>query len=98
MDTKAAKLKSRVDVLNNIRMLYMIPHDLYRRLRITLNYDHLKNSDEEMEFLNELPLSLRVELSVVMHKELVKNVKFFRHKPPHFIAFLGPLLKPVKVI
>ena len=32
-----------------------------------------------------------------MHQELVRNVKFFRHKPPHFIAFLAPLLTPIKV-
>ena len=50
-----------------------------------------------MNFLNELPHDLKVELSVVMHQELVRTVKFFRHKPPHFIAFLAPLLKPVKV-
>jgi len=24
-------------------------------------------------------------------------VKFFKHKAPHFIAFLAPLLKPIKV-
>lgn len=50
-----------------------------------------------MNFLNELPQNLKVELSVVMHQELVKSVKFFRHKAPHFIAFLAPCLKPVKV-
>ena len=27
----------------------------------------------------------------------MKQVKFLRYKPPHFIAFLAPLLRPVKV-
>ena len=32
-----------------------------------------------------------------MHQELIKKVKFFKKKSPHFIAFVGPMLKPIKV-
>lgn len=32
-----------------------------------------------------------------MHKEIIKKVYFFKKKPPHFIAFIGPLLKPLRV-
>ena len=27
----------------------------------------------------------------------MKKVYFFKNKPPHFIAFIGPLLKPLRV-
>jgi hypothetical protein len=32
-----------------------------------------------------------------MHKEIMKKVFFFKKKPPHFIAFIGPLLRPLRV-
>jgi len=31
-----------------------------------------------------------------MHKEIMKKVFFFKRKSPHFIAFIGPLLKPLR--
>lgn len=97
LDAKAGKLQEKFETLNNIKEDYRIPYDLYRRLRLALNYDHSKNIDEQQQFLSELPHSLKVELSVVMHQDLVKGIKFFRHKSPHFIAFVMPFLRPIKV-
>lgn len=67
LDAKAAKLKEKLQSLEDMRTEYKIPYDLYRRLRLALNYDHSKNAEEQMNFLNELPASLKVELSVVIH-------------------------------
>jgi voltage-gated potassium channel Kch len=55
LDSKAAKLKEKLSTLEDIRNEYKIPYDLYRRLRLAMNYDHSKNADEQMNFLNELP-------------------------------------------
>lgn len=67
LDAKAGKLKEKLGTLEDIRGEYKIPYDLYRRLRLALNYDHSKNAEEHMSFLNDLPATLKVELSVVMH-------------------------------
>ena len=32
-----------------------------------------------------------------MHKKIIKKIYFFRKKTAHFIAFIGPLLKPLRV-
>jgi len=40
---------------------------------------------------------LKVQLAVIMHNEIMKKVYFFRKKPAYFIAFIGPLLKPLRV-
>jgi CRP-like cAMP-binding protein len=32
-----------------------------------------------------------------MHKELVEQINFFKNKSPHFIAFIVPMLRPIKV-
>jgi hypothetical protein len=55
LDVKAGKLQEKMDTLNNIREEYKIPYDLYRRLRLALNYDHSKKNDEHANFINELP-------------------------------------------
>ena len=55
LDAKAAKLKEKLSILENIRTEYKIPYELYRRLRLALNYDHSKNAEEATIFLNELP-------------------------------------------
>lgn len=47
--------------------------------------------------LNELPQSLKIELALLMNKEIIKKVYFFKSKPPYFIAFIGPLLKPRRI-
>ena len=37
-----------------------------------------RSDDDKIQFLNELPLNLKIELSVIMHKDLVKGVDFFK--------------------
>ena len=97
LDARSAKLKEKLSTLEDIRTEYKIPYDLYRKLRLALNYDHSKNADEQVNFVAALPAGLKVELSIVMHSNLVKSIKFFQHKQPHFIAFVVPMLRPMKV-
>jgi hypothetical protein len=97
LDAKAAKLKDKLASLEDIRTEYKIPYDLYRRLRLALNYDHSKNAEDQVNFVANLPAGLKVQLSAVMHRDLVGSIKFFQHKPPHLIAFVVPLLRPMKM-
>jgi CRP-like cAMP-binding protein len=32
-----------------------------------------------------------------MNKQIIKRITFFKNKPPYFIAFIGPLLKPLRI-
>jgi len=32
-----------------------------------------------------------------MHRDMIKKIKFFQDKDPHFIASIGPLLKNLRV-
>jgi hypothetical protein len=49
-----------------------------------------------MNFLQELPNKLRIELSKIMHDNVIQKLYFFKNQPPDFIAYVAPLLKPVK--
>lgn len=49
-----------------------------------------------MNFLQELPNKLRIELSKIMHDNVIQKLYFFRGQAHDFIAYVAPLLKPVK--
>lgn len=94
-DSKATRLKSKLNILDNIRCEYEMDFDMYWKLRQSLYYDHSKDMTDKMSLLDELPLNLRVGLSDIMYRKLVKGVTYFEGKSAHFMAAIGPLLKAV---
>ena len=45
-------------------------------------------------FVQDLPHSLKVEVSLYIYEERYKKLKFFKDRSPTFISWLCPLLKP----
>lgn len=68
--------------------------ELFDELRKTIKYDHSKNSKDIIEFMEELPYKLKVELAMEIHKNIYHNITFFKFKDKSFIAWVGPLLRP----
>ena len=97
IDSKQAKLKEKLDILNSIRREFNLPMELYMRLRQALKYDHRRNAMDRFEFLNELPNTLKLELSYMMHEEIIDSFPFFKDKSKQFVAYIGPLLRPQRV-
>ena len=58
LDAKAAKLKEKLSTLEDIRNEYKMSYNLYRRLRVALNYDHSKNSEEQVKLLQAVMCDL----------------------------------------
>jgi hypothetical protein len=46
------------------------------------------------KFVENLPHSLKVELSMYIYEDRYKKIKFFKNKGATFISWLCPLLKP----
>ena len=46
LDSKQAKLKEKLNTLNEINQSYNLNYDLYRRLRHCLKYDHNKDASD----------------------------------------------------
>lgn len=97
MDSKNATFDQKLNTLIQIRNQYNIDNLLYNRVKRALKYGATQKDDEKITFLNELPLNLRIELSVIMHRNLVQGVEFFKNKPATFIALIGPYLKPFHI-
>ena len=89
LDSKEAKLKEKMNTLEEFKSEYQINFGTYIKLRKAVKYDHTRNSTYKFQFLNELPQALKIELSVIMHQEMINKIPFFQTKNPHFIAFIG---------
>ena len=97
LDSKNASFDQKMSTLIQIRNQYDINDLLYNRVKSALKYGHIKTDEEKRNFLNDLPSNLRIELSVIMHQNLVDGIEFFFKKPKRFIAFIGPFLKTIKI-
>ncbi len=98
LDTRQAKFKEKLGILNKITKDHSVSPELYRRLKKVLKYDHVKNQLDEIEFLKELPQYLKLELSYKMHEDIIQKLPFFQSQPKQFIAYIGPFLKPLKIL
>lgn len=96
LDSNSARLDSQLNSLSQLRTQYNIDDDLYNRLKIGVKFGLTRYNFDKVEFLNKLPLNLRVELSVIMHRKLVEGIDFFENRPARFLAFIGPYLKAIK--
>lgn len=96
-DSSQAKLKEKIAILNEIKAEYKIGPDLFDELMKTIKYDHSKNQRDITVFVSELPYKLRIDLAMEIHKTIYSTIDFFKVKEKSFIAWIGPLLKPLNV-
>ena len=47
-----------------------------------------------MNFIDDLPHKMKVEISLFIHEKRYKKIKFFKNKTISFITWLCPLLRP----
>lgn len=95
MDSRSRELDGKLKALINIKQQYSIESQLYNKIRRALKYGHTRFYEDKISFLNELPTRLRTQLSIIMHRELLKNIEFFKGRNPAFLGIIGPLLKPI---
>lgn len=88
MDSRSAKLKSRLAQLNALNTKHNLSLRLYHKIEKVLKFDHSKSETFEISFLNEVPQRLKVELSFCMYRKYIEKLPFFQEKNGHFIAFV----------
>lgn len=94
MDSRNAKLKTRISQLNALNSKYNLSLRLYHKIEKVLKFDHSKSETFEISFLNDVPQRLKVELSFCMYRKYIEKLPFFQEKNGHFIAFVCPTLTP----
>ncbi len=97
VDSKNAKLKDKLEILDDLRNNYPVNYSTYNKIKKAIKYGHSICKIDKFEFLKELPQSLRIQLSVIMHQGMINRIPFFQDKDPHFISTVCPMLRPIKV-
>jgi hypothetical protein len=99
IDSSEAKLKEKMSTLNDIQKEYEIEPKLYKKLYLALRYDHSKKSKDALEFMQELPHKVKLELATAMHLKMYASVEFFTKykKDKSFIAWIGTVIHPLNI-
>lgn len=61
-------------MLDNIKKNYNLSEELYVKCKRNLEYNPNNEYDEMNKFLDDLPLMLKVEISLFIYEERYKNV------------------------
>lgn len=96
LDNKTADMNQKLQILSSIKKEFNLDQEIYDKVRKVIKYDLSRNQKDKMNFLQELPNKLRIELSQIMHDSVIQKMYFFNKQPSDFIAYVAPLLKPVK--
>jgi hyperpolarization activated cyclic nucleotide-gated potassium channel 2 len=96
LDAKTAEMNQKLQTLYSIKQEFKLDGDIYDKVRKVIKYDLSRNQKDKINFLQELPNKLRIELSQIIHDNIIKKMHFFSNASPDLIAFVTPLLKPIK--
>ena len=97
LDSQQAKLKEKLVTLDEYDVQYNLATELYMRLRQSIKFNNRLRLHHNLEFMKDLPQKLQLELSSIIHKQIVSKFPFFQAQSAEFIAHIGPLLRPRKI-
>lgn len=98
IDSKSLNMKARISALNEFAKATKLPEDLKQRIKshILLNYEeNIFSWFDQDSLMNELPASIREQVSKHMHYKIVDKVYFFQDKDPSFISYMIPKLRNI---
>ena len=72
----------------------MLPLKLYERVKKSLKYKFNKDTDELVDFIDDLPQNLKLEVALFIHENAFRKIKFIRDQSVTFINWICPLLVP----
>lgn len=78
LDAKTAEMNQKLQILSSIKNEFKLETDIYDKVRKVIKYDLSRNQKDKMNFLQELPNKLRIELSKIMHDNVIQKLYFFR--------------------
>jgi CRP-like cAMP-binding protein len=96
-DSHKAKMKRKLEILHDLAKEYKLNKLFYKKLTKAIEYDNKRKRADLDELLNDLPVYLRTQLLIIIYQKMLENNVFFENKPPYFVAWVAPLLKPLRV-
>lgn len=86
IDSKGEQLRAKLQNIEEFSRKHDLPKDLEIRMKsLKLNQKEMSKNDQK-QLLQELPASMRFEIVNHIHSDIIKNIVFFRDKPPEFLS------------
>lgn len=82
-------------MLKKIHQEHGLPFKIYERVKKSFLHRQNEANQELIDFINQLPNDLKLEVSMFIHEETYKQIYFLRRQSRMFIAWICPLLKPM---
>eukprot|EP01022_Parablepharisma_sp_SALTPOND_P031961 TRINITY_DN821_c0_g1_i1.p6 TRINITY_DN821_c0_g1~~TRINITY_DN821_c0_g1_i1.p6 ORF type:complete len:323 (-),score=56.12 TRINITY_DN821_c0_g1_i1:4231-5199(-) len=99
MDTGSNNLAFKLATLFEFCHDAKLGPGLRRKLKSAIEYSHKKNVFtwvDKQKIFDELPPHLKCEVAAKMYDGVINKIHFFNEKDSTFIAFVVPLLQPLK--
>ena len=93
LDSSQNEYNKKFNTLVEINNNFTLNSDLFQRIKKSLKYPPIKTDEKILEFLANLPTSLRIETGFNMYINYVYDMEFFKSKSKRFISSIGPHLK-----
>ena len=94
-DAENVRLNEKLLTLNKIKNDYELPLNLYENVKKSLKSQYKNDVNDLLQFCEELPQDLRVEVSLFIFEKTFKQIQFFKNRNISFIAWICPLLRPL---
>ena len=72
-------------MLNDIYKDYCLPLELFNRIKKTIGYKKQKDMANLLQFVNDLPEKLRIEVSLYIYESRYTKIKFFNNQKKKLI-------------
>ena len=95
-DLKSEEMNQKLNILLKIKKNYKINQSLYEKIKKILKLDSIRNNNEKMNFILELPRKIKIELLQIMQDTNIQQLNFFKNQSDEFFAYVSPMLKPLK--
>jgi len=92
-DTRTTLYNKKKSILEDINKEYYLEGELYQTIKTVLFHQYNTNHNDNYEFLDTLPTHLKNELTYLMYRTLIKELRFFKNQSNDFILFVLPFLK-----
>lgn len=101
LNKESKKLNTLLDIAYEFFNEYNIKKNLQDKITTSINVLSQSGKNKlsnKQELLSELPLTMRIEITTEISKNIMEIIPFFADKDSVFVAAVLPLLQPVHVI
>lgn len=100
IDSKAAHLQTKINLLSDFARRKNLPYSLERKIKKFTENNHLQDLYERdyNNLVNDLPSVLKNRIIHYTHQDIISTLEFFKGKEEEFIWNILPLFKQAKVL